>query len=326
MKGEPFTAGLPLFADRIADKDASCVARLKRRRRALRRHDAHRCRGLRRRDAGSPQSGLAGPDRRRLVGRIGGRGRGRLRRYRARHRYRRQRRASRRPAAACSGSSRPRTHCARRRLAAGAELRRGRLDDARSWHARRVAGVLLDVPPARTSHAGGIAARRRSAAARAMLRAEVQARSTRCRRGSRKPGFKFRPSPCPATKSSRHAHAVTVLTRRRRSIPDWSGNAELLPSDRAARARRRANHRRARCRGRARRNRQPSPRHIRRGCAEVDAILTPTLPVEPPPAGLSRVELQRPRWNRSSRYWSRRPASPISPARLLCRCRCRLLR
>ncbi|MET0277057.1 MAG: amidase [Pseudorhodoplanes sp.] len=289
VKGEPFTAGLPLFADRRAAKDAPCVARLK---------DAGaRFVGMTRTDAagfgvvtpevinpvwpGRVAGGSSGGSAAAVAAGLADIGLGTDTGG-----------STRIPAACCGLFGFKPTHG---RIALDGVWPLAPSLDVVGWMTRdlvtleKVAEVLLDATPAKGSGTElrlGVD-RQRLARCAAEVQAAFEALQTQFARA----GIQLQAVSLPPQDVVTHAHAITVLNEAKSVYPGWSGHSELFPS--AAR--------------RALAAAQTiTERHVvaalseiaainemfEAACAGVDAILTPTLPVEPPPVGLHRIELR----------------------------------
>ncbi len=290
VKGEPFTAGLPLFAERRADRDASCVTRLK---------DAGgRFVGMTRTDAAG--FGVVTPDVINPVWpeRIAGGSSG----------------GSAAAVAAgladiglgtdTGGSTRIPAACCH---LFGFKPTTGQIPldgvwplapsfDTIGWMTRdldtleRVAGVLMDAAPAKDFDAGqglrlGIDPQRL-----AHCSPEVQSAIGALQGRLARTGIRFHAVALPPQDLITRAHAVTVLNEAAAVYPGWSGNIELFPAT-ARRALAAAQTIAARDVAAALADKATITGLFEAACAQVDAILTPTLPVEPPPVGLHRLTL-----------------------------------
>lgn len=289
VKGKPFTAGLPLFADRIADTDASCVARLKAAGAGLV--------GMTRTD--SAGFGVVTPEVRnpiwpsRIVGGSSGGSAAAVAAGLADIGLGTDTGGSTRIPAACCGifGYKP-THG---RIALDGVWPLAQSFDAVGWMTRdlatleRVAGVLLGDPPAQDIKATdlrlGIDPLRIARCSQAVRSAIDAAQTQLAERGLR-----FHAVALPAPEVLSHAHGVTVLTQARSNYPDWQNHADLLTP-----TARRSLHVAQAIGGRdvaiARDEITAIGEAYDALLSGVDAIVTPTLPVEPPPVGLNRIEL-----------------------------------
>jgi Asp-tRNA(Asn)/Glu-tRNA(Gln) amidotransferase A subunit family amidase len=289
VKGEPFTAGLALFADRRADKDASCVARLK--------NAGARLVGMTRTDAAgfgvvTPEVvNPVQPDR--IAGGSSGGSAAAVAAGLADIGLGTDTGGSTRIPAACCGIF-------------GFKPSHGRIPtdgiwplapsfDVVGWMARdlttigKVAALLLGTDPAAELPPRelrlGI-----DRNALAQCASEVQAAISSLQSQLAGAGIWLHAITLPSRDVVTRAHAITVLHEAKVVYADWSGHAELLP-DTARRALAAAQSITAKDVATAATQTAAISRAFETACAEVDAILTPTLPVEPPPVGASRLQL-----------------------------------
>ena len=228
---------------------------------------------------------------RRIVGRIGGRGRGRPCRYRAWHRHRRLGAHSRGLLRPVRIQAQSRPHPARWRVAAGAELRCRRLDDARPRLAAddgagadgpcrlRVTSRQAVFGSASICNGSGNALRK------------CRMRSIGFRPGSRRPGSRLFPSPCPAADVTTYAHAVTVLGEATAIYPDWKATRDQYPQT-AWRALAAAQGIAPEDFASAREDTRIDHQGFRRSlCAMSMHLIGPTLPVRAAAVGVRRIRL-----------------------------------
>lgn len=289
MKGEPFTAGLALFADRRAEQDASCVARLK--------QAGARLVGMTRTDAagfGVVTPEVVNPVRPdRIAGGSSGGSAAAVAAGLADIGLGTDTGGSTRIPAACCGIF-------------GFKPSHGRIPtdgvwplapsfDVVGWMARdlttigKVAALLLGTDPAAELPPRelrlGI-----DRNALAQCASEVQAAISALQSQLAGAGIRLHAITLPSRDIVTRAHAITVLHEAKAVYADWSGHAELLP-DTARRALAAAQSITAKDVATAATQTAAISRAFETACAEVDAILTPTLPVEPPPVGASRLQL-----------------------------------
>jgi len=294
VKDEPFTAGLALFADRRADRDAACVTRLK--------QAGANFVGMTRTDAAG--FGVVTPDvmnpvwPQRVAGGSSGGSAVAVAAGFADIGLGTDTGGSARIPAACCGLF-------------GFKPSHGIIPldgvwplapslDAVGWMTRdlhtleKTAGVLLELPPARDSETTpGSRQRLRLGVDRKRLArcsSEVQEAIGKLQEQLGGAGIDFHPIALPPQDMVTHAHAVIVLSEARAIYPGWSGNAELLPPA-ALRALAAAQNITERDVATAQLQIADITTRFEAACAQVDAILTPTLPVEPPAVGLHRLHL-----------------------------------
>lgn len=294
MKGEPFTAGLALFADRRADKDAACIARLK--------EAGANFVGMTRTDAAG--FGVVTPEvmnpvwPERIAGGSSGGSAVAVAAGFADIGLGTDTGGSTRIPAACCGLF-------------GFKPSHGMISldgvwplapslDAVGWMARdlrtleKTAAVLLDLPPAQEKDA----ARRSRQKLRlgidrqrlARCSTQVQEAIISLQEGLGHAGIDFHTVTLPTQDRITHAHAVTVLNEAKAVYPGWSDHTELFPSA-ALRALAAAQNISGRDVAAAQSEIIAITAEFEAACAGVDAILTPTLPVEPPATGTHRLHL-----------------------------------
>lgn len=289
VKGEPFTAGLPLFADRRADRDSTCVARLK--------EAGAQFVGMTHADSGG--FGVVTPDVSnpvwpgRIVGGSSGGSAAAVAANLADIGLGTDTGGSTRIPAACCGifGFKP----SHDRIPLDGVWPLAAQFDTIGWMARdlptleRVASVLLDFarPPDLASNGLRLGVdlqrlARSSDAVRRTLEALMAALSLA--------GIRIDPTVLPASETVSHAHAVTVLTAARALYAGLPGISDRL----SATARRSL----AAAEGFGDADisiAQSEITTITEACtstfAGFDAILTPTIPVEPPAVGQNRLSL-----------------------------------
>lgn len=288
MKGEPFTAGLPLFADRVAAADASCITQLK--------HAGAIFVGMTRTDAAG--FGVVTPDVLNpvrpgiIVGGSSGGSAAAVAAGLADIGLGTDTGGSTRIPAACCGlfGFKP----SHGRIAVDGVWPLAPDFDSVGWMTRdlatleRVAGTLLADPPVPHMAADlrlGIDPLRLARCSEPVIRAisALQARLA-------KQCVNLQAVALPGHDVVSHAHAVTVLTQARSVYPDWQSHAALLPPT----ARRSLNVAQAIGEGDvaiARDEIVAIGKAYEKLFGGVDAIITPTLPIEPPPVGANRIEL-----------------------------------
>jgi Asp-tRNA(Asn)/Glu-tRNA(Gln) amidotransferase A subunit family amidase len=289
VEGEPFTAGLPLFAERRADKDASCVVRLK--------EAGARLVGMTRTDAAgfgvvTPEViNPVWPDR--IAGGSSGGSAAAVAAGLADIGLGTDTGGSTRIPAACCGIF-------------GFKPSHGRIPidgvwplapsfDVVGWMARdlatieRVAAVLLGTARAPALRAGGLRLGidlESLAGCAGPVERVIRALQAPLARA----GAEFHAITLPPRDVVTRAHAITVLHEARAVYTEWSGRAALLPET-ARRALAAAQSITAKDITAATTQTAAISQAFDAACAGVDAILTPTLPVEPPPVGVQRLEL-----------------------------------
>jgi len=293
VKGEPFTAGLALFAQRIAESDAACVERL--------REAGAQFVGMTRSDAAG--FGVVTPDVKnpvwpdRIAGGSSGGSAAAVAAGLADIGLGTDTGGSARIPAACCGLY-------------GFKPSHGRIPldgvwplapslDVVGWMTRDLAASRKTAQIMLTSSAGDIASggiaphglrlgidlRRLAQCAPEVQRAleRLQARLARA-------GFVIVPVTLPSREATTYAHAVTVLGEARAIYPDWKESIDRFPQT-AWRALAAAQGIKPEVFAKAREQTGAITKAVEKIYANVDALIGPTLPILPPPVGVRRLRL-----------------------------------
>jgi Asp-tRNA(Asn)/Glu-tRNA(Gln) amidotransferase A subunit family amidase len=289
VKGQPFTAGLPLFDDRRAQQDAPCIARLK---------DAGACFvGMTRTD--SAGFGVVTPEVKnpvwpeRIVGGSSGGSAAAVAAGLADIGIGTDTGGSTRiPAACCSIFGFKPGHGL---IPTDGVWPLAASFDVVGWMTReltmleQVATVLLDISRAEDIRLHGLRLGidpDRLARSAPEIRQAIDAVQAQLSRA----GAQFFSVALPPHDVVSHAHAVTVLTEAKAVYPGWFEHADRLPAT-ARRSLAVAQNIGAADVAIAQAERAAIVQAFDAACAGVDAILTPTLPVEPPAVGLNKLTL-----------------------------------
>ena len=289
VKGEPFAAGLALFAHRVADKDAACVEQL--------RNAGAQFVGTTRSDAAG--FGVVTPDVKnpiwpdRIAGGSSGGSAAAVAAGLADIGLGTDTGGSTRIPAACCGLY-------------GFKPSHGRIPldgvwplapsfDAVGWMTRDLASlqmtaqVLLKLPSASgLAPSGlrlGIDLRRLSQCA-----PEVRSEFERIETQLAQAGVTLVPVALPGRDVTTFAHAVTVLGEARAIYPDWKESVDLFPET-AWRALAAAQGIKPEIFAKAQEQTEAIVTAFEKACSNVDALIGPTLPVLPPPTGVRRIRL-----------------------------------